>query len=69
MKLLKNFAQHSSIPVVNALTDLLHPCQIYADCMTMMEKMGAGLIHLKDCEAKNYHSLVTHPAIWQIPGF
>ena len=37
---IENFAQFSGIPVVNALTDFLHPCQIYADCMTMLEKFG-----------------------------
>ncbi len=31
-------AQHGSIPVVNALTDFLHPCQIYADAFTVAER-------------------------------
>jgi ornithine carbamoyltransferase len=31
-------AQHGSIPVVNALTDFLHPCQIYADAFTAAER-------------------------------
>jgi ornithine carbamoyltransferase len=32
-----NLARHASIPVVNGLTDWLHPCQILADMLTMIE--------------------------------
>ncbi|MGA8182985.1 MAG: ornithine carbamoyltransferase [Terriglobia bacterium] len=33
-------AENASIPVVNALTDLLHPCQALGDYFTLTEKFG-----------------------------
>lgn len=36
------FAKYSGLPVVNALTDLLHPCQSYTDMFTMIEHFGKG---------------------------
>ncbi len=33
-------ARNASVPVINALSDLLHPCQALADVMTIIEKKG-----------------------------
>ncbi len=37
---LQALAQAASVPVVNALTDGFHPCQILADLMTVRERLG-----------------------------
>ena len=34
------FAQHSRVPVINALTDDYHPCQLLADMQTFLEHRG-----------------------------
>jgi len=36
----EKLARYSSVPVINALTDLTHPCQIMGDALTIMEKFG-----------------------------
>jgi ornithine carbamoyltransferase len=34
------FAENSTVPVINALTDFNHPCQLLADMMTVREHIG-----------------------------
>lgn len=39
-------AKYATVPVINALTDLHHPCQILSDMMTVVEKKG----NIEDCK-------------------
>jgi len=36
----EELARYASVPVINGLTDLSHPCQIMADIMTVEERLG-----------------------------
>ena len=37
---LQRFAEYSKVPVINALTDMYHPCQLLADMQTFFEHRG-----------------------------
>ncbi|MFM1896396.1 MAG: hypothetical protein RLZZ385_1470 [Pseudomonadota bacterium] len=39
-RIVEAFAAHSHVPVINALTDAFHPCQLLADMQTFMERRG-----------------------------
>jgi ornithine carbamoyltransferase len=40
-------AQYATVPVINGLTDLLHPCQVMADLQTIQENFGDDVSKLK----------------------
>lgn len=43
----EELASFAEVPVINGLTDLLHPCQILADLQTVRENLGADLSSVK----------------------
>lgn len=55
------FAKYSSVPVINALSDVEHPCQTLADLMTIYEQKrrlkDLTIAFVGDCENNVVHSL------------
>ena len=43
----EELARFASIPIINGLTDLLHPCQVMADLQTIQENFGDDVRKLK----------------------
>ena len=52
--IVEKFAKYSGIPVVNALTDLLHPCQSYTDMFTMTEFFSQGKANPESIKGKKF---------------
>ena len=74
-EIIDEFAKHAGIPVVNALTDYLHPCQIYSDAFTLAERWGEDggdlqslrgrkLVFLGDCASNMANSWVLAGALF-----
>ena len=58
----EELAKWSDVPVINALTDLLHPCQVLTDLLTIQEHKGKNLKGLKPADAvKDIANLPLHP--------
>ena len=37
---IEELAKHATVPIINGLTDLLHPCQVLADVLTIKQHLG-----------------------------
>lgn len=59
---IEEMAQYATVPVINALTDFEHPCQVLSDLMTIEEKKGRlkglTLAYLGDSNNNVTHSLL-----------
>ena len=58
---LEKMAKNSKIPVINALSDLEHPCQVLGDLLTIKEKFNTfniELAYLGDCNNNVTYSLI-----------
>ncbi len=64
---LEQLARYSSIPIINALSDLEHPCQALADFLTILEHKGKlkglNLAYVGDGENNVPHSLALAAAL------
>ena len=40
-EMVKELAEHTSVPIINGLTDIFHPCQALADLLTVLEVKGS----------------------------
>src|ERR1017187_9250918 len=43
----QEFAKHTTVPVINGLTENEHPCQVLADVMTLWERQGRKLSNVR----------------------
>lgn len=59
---IEEFAQNATVPVINGLTDLHHPCQVLADLLTILEHKGK-LAGLKMCYVGDGNNNMTHSLI------
>ena len=55
-------AKNASIPIINGLTDLSHPCQVLTDIFTLLEKLktykNKKIVFLGDCKNNMAHSWI-----------
>jgi ornithine carbamoyltransferase len=51
-EIVEEFAKHAPMPIVNGLTDLNHPCQLYTDIFTLLERYSPEAMDIKVLKGK-----------------
>ncbi|MEM1221534.1 MAG: ornithine carbamoyltransferase [Verrucomicrobiota bacterium] len=51
-EIVEEFAQNATMPIINGLTDFNHPCQLYADLFTLLERYSPDAMDLTTLKGK-----------------
>ncbi len=50
--IIEEFAKHATMPIVNGLTDFNHPCQVYTDIFTLLERYSPDAVDINTLKGK-----------------
>jgi ornithine carbamoyltransferase len=50
--IIEEFAKHATMPIVNGLTDFNHPCQLYTDIFTLLERYSPDAMDINTLKGK-----------------
>ena len=50
----EEMSRYATVPVINGLTDLMHPCQVLADLLTVVQRRGSGKDPLRTLRDASY---------------
>lgn len=51
-EIVKEFAANATVPVINGLTDFNHPCQLYTDLFTVLERLSPDAMNINALRGK-----------------
>ena len=51
-EIVEGFAKHGKIPIINGLTDFNHPCQLYTDLMSVLERYAPDTMDINTLKGK-----------------
>ncbi len=50
--IVEDFAKHATMPIINGLTDFNHPCQLYTDIFTLLERFSPDSVNINSLKGK-----------------
>lgn len=50
--IIEEFAKHATMPIINGLTDFNHPCQLYTDIFTLLERYSPDAVDINTLKGK-----------------